>query len=108
MSHRRRQNAIKMSNKEKHKYLKVRAVEAPIYLKVADDTLKHIWACEEESKLVLFLQRQSKPVDYTPQDFKQFNNTTVFLHLKNKPVEDIVDGFSNEWPMDHELPIYLM
>ena len=60
---------------------------------------------ETKPHLVLFLQRQSKAIDYAPKDLQQLGYPCMPLSLKNKAVEHIIDGLSDKGPVDHELPI---
>ena len=40
---------------------------------------------------MLFLERESEPVDDGAEDFQEFGNTVVTLRLVNEPIENVVD-----------------
>ena len=57
---------------------------------------------------MLFLQGQGKTVDDAAEDLKKLRDTVMSLSLIDESEEDVVDGFSNERPVYHELPIDAM
>ena len=54
---------------------------------------------------VLFLERDSEPIDDTSQDLQKFPNTIVTFRFVDKSVKDVGDGSSDEGTVGHELSV---
>jgi len=54
---------------------------------------------------VLLLHWQGKAINDASKDLKELPYAIVALCLKDEPVEHIVDGLADEWPVYHELAI---
>eukprot|EP01018_Ginkgo_biloba_P025825 Gb_29611 [translate_table: standard] len=61
-----------------------------------------------KKKLMFLLQRQRKPIDDTTQNLQQLCYSIVLFSLEYKTIKNVIDCFSNEWPVHHEFPINAM
>jgi hypothetical protein len=61
-----------------------------------------------KEQLVLFLQWQSKPVDYRTENLEKLGDTVEALRLVDELKEDVVDGSADVGAKVEEFAVYAM
>ena len=55
---------------------------------------------------MLFLERQRKPINNTPEDLEEFGNPVEMLRFVDKLEKDVVDGAADKGTETEEFTVY--